>query len=128
MKTTSQDWIGLAGRVLMSAIFIHGGVMKALAPAATMGYLAKQGLPMLGAAYALTLAVEIGVGILFLVGFKARLTALILAVWCIATAMVAHYHPESREQMIHFYKNVAIAGGFLQVVAYGAGRLSIDRG
>ncbi len=128
MQTTSRDWIALAGRILMSAIFIHGGVMKALAPAATMGYLAKQGLPMLGAAYALTLMVEIGVGVLFLVGFKARLTALILAVWCIATGMVAHYHPESREQMIHFFKNVGMAGGFLQVVAYGAGRLSIDRG
>jgi putative oxidoreductase len=128
MKTTSRDWIGLAGRVLMSAIFIHAGVMKAMAPAATMGYFAKQGLPMVGGAYALTLAIEIGVGVLFLVGFKARLTALILGVWCIATAMVAHYHPESRDAMIHFMKNVCMAGGFLQIVAFGAGRLSLDRG
>jgi putative oxidoreductase len=111
----------------MSAIFIHGGIMKALAPAATMGYFGKIGLPMVGAAYALTLAVEIGVGILFLVGFKARVTSLILAVWCIATAMVAHYHPNDAGQMIHFYKNVCMAGGFLQIVAFGAGRLSLDR-
>lgn len=127
MKTTFQDWIALLGRVLMSAIFIHGGVMKALAPAGTMSYLGKLGLPMVGAAYALTLAVEIGAGGLFLIGFKARVTALVLGVWCIATAMVAHYHPESREQVVHFYKNVCMAGGFLMVVAYGAGRLSIDR-
>ena len=127
MKTTFHDWIALAGRVLMSAIFIHGGVMQALAPAATMSYIGKLGLPMVGAAYALTLAVEIGAGVLFLVGFKARVAAVVLAIWCIATAMVAHYHPESREQMVHFYKNVCMAGGFLQVVAYGAGRLSIDR-
>jgi putative oxidoreductase len=111
----------------MSAIFIHGGVLKALAPAATMGYFGKIGLPMPGAAYALTLVVEIGIGVLFLVGFRARITALVLAAWCIATAMVAHYHPEIREQMVHFMKNVCMAGGFLQIVAFGAGRLSFDR-
>jgi putative oxidoreductase len=127
MKTDSLDWVALAGRVLMSAIFIQAGINKALAPAATMGYFGKIGVPMPGAAYALTLAVEIGVGILFLVGFKARLTALILAAWCIATAFVAHYHPGDAGQMVHFMKNVCMAGGFLQIVAFGAGRLSADR-
>jgi putative oxidoreductase len=127
MKTGSLDWVALAGRVLMSAIFIEGGINKALAPAATMGYFGKLGLPMPGAAYALTLAIEIGIGILFLVGFKARLAALILAAWCIATAFAAHYHPGDTGQMIHFMKNVCMAGGFLQIVAFGAGRLSVDR-
>ena len=122
-----MDWLALAGRLLMSAIFIHGGVVKALAPTATMGYFGKLGLPMPGAAYALTLLVEIGVGILFLVGFRARLTALVLGIWCIATAMAAHYHPGDIGQMIHFMKNVCMAGGFLQVVAYGGGRFSFDR-
>ena len=122
-----MDWVGLAGRVLMAAIFIMGGIQKAMAPAATMGTFSKLGLPMPGAAYAVTLAIEIGAGILFLVGFRARLTALILAAWCIATALVAHYHPESREQMINFMKNLCMAGGFLQIVAFGAGRLSADR-
>lgn len=111
----------------MSAIFIQGGILKAMAPAATMAYFAKSGLPLPGAAYALTLLVEIGGGILFLAGWRARLTGLVLGMWCIATAMVAHYHPESREQMIHFMKNLCMAGGFLQVVAFGAGRLSVDR-
>jgi putative oxidoreductase len=123
-----MEWVALLGRVLMSAIFIQAGVMKALDPAATMGYFGKLGLPMPGAAYALTLLVEIGAGVLFLVGFRARLMALILAVWCIATAMAAHYHPADMGQMIHFMKNVCMAGGFLQVVAYGAGRFSVDRG
>jgi putative oxidoreductase len=127
MKSNSLDWVGLAGRVLMSAIFIQGGINKALAPAATMGYFGKLGLPMPGVAYALTLVIEIGVGIVFLVGFKARLTALILAAWCIATAFAAHYHPGDTGQMVHFMKNVSMAGGFLQIVAFGAGRLSVDR-
>jgi putative oxidoreductase len=128
MRTAAMDWVALAGRVLMSAIFIHSGYLKAIAPTATMTYFGNQHLPMVGAAYALTLLIEIGGGLLFLVGYRARLTALVLAAWCVATAMVAHYHPESREQMIHFMKNISMAGGFLQVVAYGAGRLSADRG
>jgi putative oxidoreductase len=122
-----MDWVGLLGRILMSAIFIHGGILKAMAPAATMAYFTKDGVPVPGAAYAVALLVEIGGGVLFLVGWRARLTALVLAIWCIATAMVAHYHPENREAMIHFMKNVCMAGGFLQVVAFGAGRLSVDR-
>lgn len=122
-----MDWVGLLGRLLMSAIFIHGGFTKAMAPAATMATFAKDGVVVPGAAYALALLVEIGGGILFLIGWRARLTALALAAWCVATAMVAHYHPESRDQMIHFMKNLCMAGGFLQVVALGAGRLSVDR-
>lgn len=122
-----MDWIGLAGRILMSAIFIWTGYGKAIAPTATMAAFAHLGLPLPGAAYAVALIIELGGGILFLVGFKARLTALVLAVWCIATAMAAHYHPENREQMLNFMKNVCMAGGFLQVVAFGAGRISVDR-
>ncbi len=127
MGAGSLDWVGLAGRALMSAIFIHGGFLKAMAPAATIASFSKLGLPVPGAAYAVALAIEIGGGLLFLLGFRARLVALVLAVWCIATALTAHYHPESREQMIHFMKNVCMAGGFLQVVAFGAGRLSLGR-
>ncbi|MEA2726875.1 MAG: putative oxidoreductase [Acetobacteraceae bacterium] len=122
-----MDWVGLLGRVLMSAIFIQGGILKAMAPAGTIAYFAHDGLPVPGAAYAVALLVEIGGGILFLAGWRVRPVALVLAIWCIATAMVAHYHPENRDAMIHFMKNVCMAGGFLQVVAFGAGRLSLDR-
>jgi putative oxidoreductase len=128
MRTAAMDWVALLGRGLMSAIFIHGGYVKAMTPTATMAYFSGVHLPMVGAAYALALLVEIGGGLVFLVGYRARLTALVLAAWCIATALVAHYHPESHEAMIHFLKNVCMAGGFLQVVAYGAGRISVDRG
>ena len=123
-----MDWVGLLGRVLMSAIFISAGYNKAISPSATMAMMGHYGLPLPGAAYAVTLIVELGFGIVFLIGFRARLTALVLAVWCIATAMVAHYHPGDTGQMIHFMKNVCMAGGFLQVAASGAGRFSVDRG
>jgi putative oxidoreductase len=122
-----MNWVVLLGRVLMAAIFVHGGINKAMAPTATMGMLARLNLPLPGAAYAVTLLVEIGVGIAFLIGWKARVAAAVLAFWCVVTAFVAHYHPADQGQMIHFLKNMCMAGGFLQVVAYGAGLLSVDR-
>ncbi len=127
MKSGAMDWVGLLGRVLMSAIFIHGGYGKAAAPTATMATFGHLGLPLPGAAYALALVIELGGGALFLIGYRVRLMGLVLAVWSVATAMVAHYHPGDTAQMIHFYKNLCMAGGFLQVVAFGAGRLSVDR-
>jgi putative oxidoreductase len=128
MKTGAMDWVGLLGRVLMSALFIWAGALKAMAPTATIAYFAREALPVPGAAYALALLVEIGGGIVFLTGWRARAVALVLATWCLATAAIAHYHPENREQMINLMKNICMAGGFLQVVAFGAGRISLDRG
>jgi putative oxidoreductase len=128
MKTGAMDWVGLLGRVLMSALFIWAGVLKAMAPTATIAYFAREALPVPGAVYALALLVEIGGGVVFLTGWRARTVALVLAAWCISTAAIAHYHPENREQMINLMKNICMAGGFLQVVAFGAGRISLDRG
>jgi putative oxidoreductase len=122
-----MDWVGLLGRVLMSAIFIDSGFGKAMAPSATMALFTKLGLPVVGAAYAVAVIIELGGGILFLVGYRARLTALVLGAWCIITAFTAHYHPGDQMQMINFMKNVCMAGGFLQVVAFGAGRLALSR-
>ncbi len=122
-----MDWIALIGRVAMSFIFIHGGIGKAINPSGTMAYFGKLGTPVPGAVYAVTLAIEIGIAVVFLLRFRVRISALILACWCVATAMVAHYHPADSNNMIHFWKNICIAGGFLQIVAYGADRLSLDR-
>ena len=118
----------LLGRVLMSAIFIQGGINKAMSSQATIAGFAKYpSLPNPGLAYAVTLVVEIGGGIAVLVGWKTRWAALTLAFWCIATALVMHYHPGDKGQMIHFMKNVCMAGGFLQLFVLGAGRFSFDR-
>jgi putative oxidoreductase len=126
--SAGADWLGLLGRLLMSAIFIQAGLGKAMAPAATMAMFVRTGLPVVGAAYALTLLVELGGGVLFLIGYRVRLVALVLAAWCVATAFVAHYHPGQREQMINFMKNLCMCGGFLQVAAFGAGRFALRRG
>jgi putative oxidoreductase len=122
-----MPWLILLSRVLMAAIFIHGGFGKAMNPPGTMAMLAHYNLPMPGIAYAVTLLVEIGAAIAFLLGWKGRAAALVLAIWCVATAFVAHYHPGDTGQMIHFMKNLCMAGGFLQVVVYGTGAFSIER-
>jgi len=111
----------------MAAIFIHGGINKAMSPSNTMAMLAKYSLPMPGVAYAVTLRVEIGAGVAFLIGWKGRFMALVLAIWCVATALVAHGNTADGGQVIHFYKNLSMAGGFSQVVVYGSGAFSLDR-
>jgi len=119
--------LALLGRVLMSAIFLWGGYRKLMAPTATMGMFTHYHLPLVGAAYALAVVVELLGGALVLVGWKMRLVAPVMAAWCIATALVAHLHPDDSMQMVHFMKNLCMAGGFLQLAAFGAGRFSVDR-
>jgi putative oxidoreductase len=70
--------------------------------------------------------VELGAGALLLAGYRTRLAALVLAVFSIAAALGFHHDFADQNQMIHFLKNVAIAGGLLEVAAFGAGPLSID--
>jgi putative oxidoreductase len=122
-----MDALALLGRLLMSAIFIEGGLHKALDPAATIGMMAHYNMPEPPLAFAVTVAIELVGGLLVLVGYRTRQAAAVLAFWSIATALVAHLHPDDVGQMIHFMKNVCMAGGFLQLVAFGGGRLSLDR-
>jgi putative oxidoreductase len=119
--------LALLGRVLMSVIFLRGGYGKLMAPTATMAMFTHYHLPVVGAAYAVAVVVELVGGALILLGWKTRIVAPVMAVWCIATALVAHWHPDDSMQMINFMKNLCMAGGFLQLAVYGAGRFSVDR-
>ena len=74
----------------------------------------------------MALIIELGGGVLLVVGYQARLVAAVLAVFSLATAFAFHANFGDQNQMIHFLKNFAIAGGLLQVVAFGAGRFSVD--
>lgn len=124
---TQHDPALLVGRILASAIFILGGYGKLMALAATQQYMASQGLPLPDVAAYVAIAVELGGGLLLLVGLQTRLVALVLAVWCIATGLVAHTNFAVQGQQINFLKNLCMAGGFLAFVAAGAGAFSLDR-
>jgi len=121
------DLLGLLGRLLIGAIFLYSGVLKAMAPAATQATFAKLGIAPVHLAFYAALVIEIVVPVAFVLGWKARWAAFILAGWCIATGLLVHFHPADKGQMIHLLKNLCMAGGLLQTVAFGAGRFSLDR-
>lgn len=114
------------GRLLIAAIFLYSGFGKIAAPAMTQAYITAAGLPLPVVAYALAVLVEVGGGILLVLGYQARIVALVMALFTIAAALSFHNHFADQNQMIHFMKNLAMAGGLLQVVAFGAGNLSLD--
>ena len=121
-----QGSLALIGRLLLAAMFILSGFGKLGDPSGTIGYIASAGLPLPPVAYAVALAVEIGAGILLVLGYRARWVALILAAFTLASAIGFHTDFADQNQMIHFMKNLAITGGFLQIAAFGAGAFSLD--
>jgi len=118
--------VAFTGRVLIAAIFLLSGFAKVTAPAATIGYIQAAGLPAPTLAYVAALLVELGGGILLVIGYRTRLVAAALVLFAFATAFGFHHDFADQNQFIHFFKNVAMAGGLLQVVAFGGGRLSVD--
>ncbi len=120
------DLAALAGRVLLSIIFIWDGWGKLLSPDATQGYIAKSGLPLPSLAYAFSVFMELGVGLALFLGLMTRLSGLALALWCLVLAAVFHSNLGDRAMEIQFFKNLSMAGGMLYVAGFGGGALSLD--
>lgn len=116
----------LAGRILIAPIFLLSGASKVAAPAAMIGYIRSAGLPAPMLALGIAIAVELLGGVALLLGYRARLVAAILAVFSIVTALTFHNNLADQMQFLNFFKNFAMAGGLLQIVAFGPGRLSLD--
>lgn len=117
----------IAGRTLLAAIFLYSGVGKILDPAGTIAYIASAGLPAPPLAYAAAVLVELVGGLMLLIGYRARTAAALLAAFAISSALLFHQAFGDANQLIHFLKNIAIAGGLLQVFAFGAGAYSVDQ-
>ncbi|HZV20204.1 MAG TPA: DoxX family protein [Hyphomicrobiales bacterium] len=123
---TSVNYLAAAGRLMIAAIFLASGVQKLLTPEQTQQYIASVSIPMPVVAYWVAVAVEIIGGACLVVGFGTRSAALALAAFALATAIGVHNNFADTQQFIHFMKNIAIAGGLLQVVSFGSGGLSIS--
>ncbi|TXH02653.1 MAG: DoxX family protein [Nevskiaceae bacterium] len=125
MNNTLQNTAELAGRVLMAAIFVLAGYGKITAYAGTQAYMASAGVP--GALLPLVIALELGGGLLLIAGFQTRLVALALAGFSLVSAVLFHSNLADQTMFIMFFKNVAMAGGFLILAANGPGAYSLDR-
>jgi putative oxidoreductase len=128
-QTNKQTFVAapaVIGRILLSLIFVVSGFGKLAAPAATKAYMAAMSVPLIDLAYIGAVAVELGVGLALLLGYRTRIAGLILAVFSVVTGLIFHSNFGDQNQMIHFMKNLAMAGGMLQVAAYGSEYFSID--
>jgi putative oxidoreductase len=114
----------MTGRVLMSAIFIMAGINKLSGYAATQGYMDSMGVP--GALLPVVILLELGGGLAVLLGWQTRIGAFLLAGFCIVSALIFHANFGDQMQSINFMKNMAMAGGFLFLVAGGPGAWSLD--
>jgi putative oxidoreductase len=115
----------LAGRVLLASLFLLAGLNKLGAFSATAAYMSSAGVP--GALLPAVIATEVLGALAVIVGWKTRVVAILLAGFSLLTALSFHRNFADPIQMIMFLKNVSIAGGFLLLVANGAGPLSVDQ-
>ena len=115
----------LLGRILISALFIISAYNKVLSIDGTMSWMEGFGIP--GFLLYPTILLEIILPLFVIVGYQARVSASILAIFCIVTAFLFHFDFSDQSQFISFLKNIGLAGGFLFIVANGTKDWSIDK-
>ncbi len=129
---TLQRFGPLLGRVLIALIFVMSGFGKIVGFAGTVGYIASKGLPLPQVAAVAAIVVELGGGILVIVGWKARWAAAAMFFFTAAAAVLFHDFwavpaDQAQNTMIHFMKNISMMGGLLYLVVYGSGPLSLEK-
>ena len=122
----------LVGRILIALIFLMSGIGKIAGFSGTVGYIASKGLPLPQVAAVAAILVEVGGGLMLIVGWKARWAAAAMCLFTAAAAVFFHNFwavapDQAQNTMIHFMKNVSMMGGLLYVVVYGSGPLSMER-
>ena len=121
----------LVARILLAAIFISAGLSKLGGFDGTVGYIASKGLPLPGLLAVLTIAVEVLGGIAIVIGYKARVAGLLLAIFTLLAGFIFHNFwavpaDQAYIQNIMFMKNLSMDGGLLLLTVFGAGGYSID--
>jgi len=121
----------LAGRLLIALIFVLSGFGKITGFEGTVGYIASNGLPLPQLAAVSAIIVELGGGVMLVLGWKARWAAVAMFVFTALASLIFHNFwavpaDQAQNQMIHFMKNISILGGLLYVIVHGSGPLSVD--
>ena len=106
--------LDLVGRVFISLVFLLSGINKIVNYEGSIGWMESFGMPGIFLIPAIIL--EIGAAILIIIGYKVKIAAALLSVFCIATALIFHTDFSNQMQFVSFMKNIALAGGFLFLV------------
>ena len=131
MFTSLQNPLSLLGRILLALLFVPSGFSKIGGFAGTVGYIASKGVPLPELAAAAAIGVELGLGLLLLIGWQTRWAALGIAVFTVVITFIFHHFwavpaEQVMAQQQNFFKNMAAVGGLLTVAAWGAGAWSVD--
>ncbi|MEO5694334.1 MAG: DoxX family protein [Usitatibacter sp.] len=132
MIQNNVNAIALVGRILIALLFVISGFGKIAGFAGVAGYIGSKGLPMPQVLAALTIALELGGGILLIAGYKVRWVAIAFFLWLIPTTFLFHAFwsvpaAEMQNQMNNFLKNVSIMGAMLYLAAFGPGAFSVEK-
>jgi putative oxidoreductase len=122
----SLRFVPALGRLLIAVLFVPAGFQKLTGFDGSVAYVVQHGLPLPSVAIVLAILIELGCGILVLIGYQTRWAAAAMAIFSVAAAIFFHNDFNDMDMRIHFMKNIAIAGGLLQLVYFGAGPISID--
>ena len=117
--------LDLVGRIFISLVFLLSGINKIVNYEGTIGWMESLGMPSVFLIPAIIL--EICAPILIMVGYKVKISAALLSLFCITTAVIFHNDFSNQMQFISFMKNIALAGGFLFLVVSGAKDFSLDK-
>ena len=117
--------LDLIGRIFISALFLISAFNKIFNLDGSIGWMEGFGVP--GFLIFPAIAVEIILPVLVIVGYRARLAAGLLAVFCLMTAFLFHFDFADQSQLVSFLKNIGLAGGFLFIVANGTKDWAVDK-
>ena len=119
-----KNILDLCARILISILFFLNGIFKIMNYDGAISWIESYGIP--GVLIIPAIILEILGPILIILGYKTKITASILSVFCLATAIIFHNDFNNQMQLTSFLKNVAIAGGFLFLVINGSKKFSLD--
>ena len=116
--------VEFVGRILLSALFLIEGLGKISMQEEVVMYMEEYGVP--GILFIPATAVEVLFPLLLIVGYKTKWVASIMALFTFAVAIIFHTDFSEGMQMMFFLKDLAIAGGFMIIIAYGPSKISLD--
>jgi putative oxidoreductase len=126
-----KDEALLVARLLLIALYLLSGWSKLTDYAGTVGFMTQVGAPLPALAAAVAIFMEVPVAIAILLGAFTRPLAVLMALYTLGAAFIGHHYwtmtgPAQLDNLIHFYKNVSIMGGFLLLYVAGPGKYSLD--